>query len=65
VRFSRRIYYWLCSVALALVAPCIGTCLQAQEDSCATAVSQPGDLSLQLSLKNGQIVFHKGEIIAL
>jgi hypothetical protein len=54
---------WLCLPALALVTSAI--CAQVQPDPCGTAVSHPGDVSLHVSLKNGQTVFREGEIIAL
>lgn len=38
---------------------------QTTADSCAIPPAQAGDVSLQLSLKNGQTVFRQGEIIAL
>ena len=65
MHFSPRISWWLFSFALALVASSFAICAQTQPDSCGTAVSQPGDVSLQLSLKNSQTVFREGEIIAL
>ena len=65
MRFPRRIFYWSYCVALALITCCVGPRVQAQLDSCGTAISQPGDISLQLSLKNGKTVFREGEIIAL
>jgi hypothetical protein len=38
---------------------------QDQPNECGAKLSPPGDLSLHLSLKNGQTVFREGEIIAL
>ena len=42
-------------------------CLHAQRvaDPCSIPMQQPSDLTLQLSLDNGQTTFHEGEIIAL
>ena len=50
---------------LTLVALPTTVCAEPQPDPCRVAASQPGDLSLQLSLKNGQTSFREGEIIAL
>src|SRR5260370_20755376 len=38
---------------------------QIQPDPCATATTQAGDVSVRLSLKNGQTIFREGEIITL
>ena len=38
---------------------------QARPDPCLQAANQPGDVAVQLSLKNGQSVFREGEIVAL
>lgn len=38
---------------------------QTRPDDCSKSVSQPTDVSLHLSIKDGQTVFHEGEIIAL
>src|SRR5260370_7273904 len=38
---------------------------QIQPDPCATATTQAGDVSVRLSLKNGQTVFREGEIFLL
>ena len=51
-------------VGLLLSLPSAGRSAQVQPDPCAPS-SQPGDVSVQLSLKNGQTVFREGEIIAL
>lgn len=51
-----------CTVAFALAS---AACAQKTADACGGRVNQPGDVSLQLSLKNGQSVFREGEIIAL
>jgi hypothetical protein len=47
-----------CVVRAAVSAP-------VQPDPCGTVANQPGDVSLQLSLKNRQAIFREGEIIAL
>ncbi len=39
--------------------------LAAQPSPCATPAHQPGDVSVQLSLQNGQTAFREGEIISL
>jgi len=51
-------------IAFLVLAP---MCLHGQPaaDPCSTPIQQPGDLTLQLSLDNGQSTFHEGEIIAL
>lgn len=51
--------------ALALLTSSVAICAQTQPDPCRTALSQPGDVSLQLYLKDGQTIFREGEIIAL
>jgi hypothetical protein len=57
---------WLLSTsALALFACCGAPLAQSQTDDCSAASSPAGDVSLHLSLKNGQSVFREGEIIAL
>src|SRR5260370_12486307 len=38
---------------------------QIQPGPCATATTKAGDVSVRLSLKNGQTVFREGEIITL
>lgn len=38
---------------------------QNEADSCATALNQPSDVSLRLSLKDGQSIFREGETITL
>jgi hypothetical protein len=64
MRFPHRISSCLSFLALALSSLPIAIFARTQPDSCSTAVSQPGDVFLQLSLTNGQTVFHEGEIIA-
>jgi hypothetical protein len=59
-----RLSLWVSSVALAL-GELSAAVSQVQPDPCVSLVSQPSDISLQLSLKNGQTVFREGEIIAL
>lgn len=49
---------------LLLVMPVIAVC-QAEPDPCATSGQMPGDVSLQLTLKDGQTQFREGEIITL
>ena len=49
----------------ALLALCSATDICAQASQCAEIPNPPGDASLRLLLKNGQSVFHEGEIIAL
>ena len=56
---------WISSFALALLTSSVAVSAQVQPDPCGTAANQPGDVSLQLSLKNGQAIFREGEIIAL
>ena len=60
-----RLSRWISSFALALLTSSVAVRAQVQPDPCGTAANQPGDVSLQLSLKNGQAVFREGEIIAL
>jgi len=60
-----RLSRWISFFALALLTSSVAVCAQVQPDPCGTAANQPGDVSLQLSLKNGQAVFREGEIIAL
>jgi hypothetical protein len=38
---------------------------QRPPDPCTSAIANPADVSMQLSLKDGQTVFHEGEVIAL
>lgn len=52
------------SFTLLLSLSSAGRCAQVEPDPCAP-LSQPGDVSVQLSLRNGQTVFREGEIIAL
>ncbi len=49
----------------AFLALCSATDICAQASQCAEISHPPGDASLRLLLKNGQSVFHQGEIIAL
>jgi hypothetical protein len=49
----------------ALLALCSATDICAQASQCTEPPNPPGDASLRLLLKNGQSVFHEGEIIAL
>jgi hypothetical protein len=49
----------------ALLALCSATDICAQASQCNEMPNPPGDASLRLLLKNGQSVFHEGEIIAL
>ncbi len=49
----------------ALLALCSATDICAQASQCTEIPNPPGDASLRLLLKNGQSVFHEGEIIAL
>jgi len=58
-RISARLSYF----ALALLT--LFTPSHAQDDPCAPVVDQPGDISLQLSLKDGQTIFRQGEVIGL
>jgi hypothetical protein len=58
---SLLIYGFVIAAGLSSPAPCA----QVQPDPCSVAVAQPSDISLQLSLKNGQNVFREGEIIGL
>src|SRR5207302_6642490 len=53
------------SIALAFAMSSAAVCAQVQRDPCLSPANQPGDVSLQLSLKNGQSVFREGEIIGL
>ena len=53
---------WLFAIVLG---SSLRLCAQSEPDPCALSASQPGDISLQLSLQNGQNVFREGEIIAL
>lgn len=60
---------WISSIvgcfALTLLALPAVLHAQDQSDPCASAKSQPSDVSLRLSLKNGQTAFREGEIITL
>ena len=49
----------------ALLALCSATDICAEASQCTEIPNPPGDASLRLLLKNGQSVFHEGEIIAL
>jgi hypothetical protein len=48
-----------------LLILCSATDTHAQTSQCSETPNPPGDASLHLLLKNGQSVFHEGEIIAL
>ena len=63
MRLTRGVSSLLPCFALLLSLSSAGRCAQVQPDPCA-ALSQPSDVSVQLSLKNGQTVFREGEIIA-
>jgi len=57
---------WAVSAVLGvLLALCSATHTSGQASQCAGIPSPPGDALLHLLLKNGQTVFHQGEIIAL
>jgi hypothetical protein len=56
MRFPRRTSSRLFLLALALVISSVAIRGHAQSDSCNTSISQLGDASLQLFLKNGQTV---------
>jgi hypothetical protein len=64
MRLTHKVTSLVPHFALLLTLSSPGHCAQIQPDPCATS-SQPGDISVQLSLKNGQTVFREGEIIAL
>jgi len=49
--------------ALALVT--LSSFSHAQDDPCEPVPNQPADISLQLSLRNGQTIFRRGEVLAL
>lgn len=53
------------AVLVSFLALCSATGTRAQAAKCAQTQNSPGDASLRLTLKNGQSVFHQGEIIAL
>jgi hypothetical protein len=55
---------FLAYTAVIVVRPTVAFS-QAPPDPCSIATNQPGDVSVQLSLKNGQSVFREGEIVAL
>ena len=63
MRFQCRIFRR--PFAFLPILSAIAICAHAEPNPCVTSASQPGDVSLQLSLKNGQTVFREGEIIAL
>jgi len=58
-RMGARLSY-LAFALLALLTPC-----HAQDDPCTPVVDQASDISLELSLKDGQTIFRQGEVIAL
>jgi hypothetical protein len=58
-----RLYSLFC--AGVVVISSMAAFAQIQPDRCATATTQAGDVSVRLSLKNGQTVFREGEIITL
>ncbi len=59
----RQIGSRLSYFALALVT--LSSPSHAQDDPCEPVPNQPADISLQLSLRNGQTIFRRGEVIAL
>jgi len=58
-----RVYSLFC--AGVVVISSMAAFAQVQPDPCARATTPAGDVSVQLSLKNGQTVFREGEIITL
>jgi hypothetical protein len=65
MRSSRRVICRVFLFPLASLIPALSVCAHAETDPCLPPASQPGDLTLNLSLKNGQTVFREGEIIPL
>jgi hypothetical protein len=63
--FPSRPCIWLSALAFAIIASSSAINAQDQPFGCNAASNPPGDISLHLSLKNGQTVFREGEIIAL
>lgn len=61
----RGICPFVTRVALAMILAAAAQCQQDEPESCAAGGSQPSDVTLRLSLKNGQSIFRKGEIISL
>jgi len=58
-----RILAGMCTMSLALASAAAWA--QKAPEVCSGQVNQPGDVSLQVTLKNGQSVFREGEMIAL
>jgi hypothetical protein len=63
--FRSRRCNWLSAFAFAFIASSFAVSAQDQPFGCNAPSNPPGDISLHLSLKNGQTVFREGEIIAL
>lgn len=63
--FFRFLPLWLAFLATPLHTFAAATSDNANSDPCVASESQPSDISLQLSILNGQAVFREGEIITL
>ena len=62
---AQSVVYLSCQLALACFIVFGAIQARCQPDECKAAQTSPGDLSLRISLKNGQTVFRDGEIIPL
>src|SRR5215469_4093122 len=62
-RHSSLPCFLICTI---IIAPCsLFASGQARPDPCSMTRNQPWDVSVELTLKNGQSVFREGEIVAL